>query len=876
MTVDHVSTASTIRKRADYDIFISYSRRDKDFVRRLWEALEQANQNAWVDWDDIPPTADWREEIYLGIEAADNFVFVISPHSVASVVCAEELAHAIQQGKRLVPIVRQDVDYESVHPELARLNWIFFRELDDFDTGLRTLIQAIATDLKHVRAHTRLLVRAREWESRSQDDSFLLRGNDLEEAEQWLREGASKTPQPIALQRAYISASRQAETTRQETEMRLHRLTPQQYRNRQALLNKVRNFWVKGVLEASLHERVMLELGLEERADAVATPWNVTLTNADQTETVVPSDTPVLSIFDQLGTGRTLLILGEPGSGKTTTLLQLTRDLVTRAEQDLGHPLPVVLNLSSWSGEKPAIADWLRSELSSKYQVPSAVGKDWVSQQQLLLLLDGLDEVRPTDREACVSAINQFHRQYGPEIVVCSRLIDYEALANRLNFQTAIYLRSLTAEQVSHSLANAGPDLAGLQLLLRQDETLRELAKSPLMLNLMTLAYRGVSSQNLPKTEFVEECRQHLFNTYIERMFKRRAGPQLYSQAQVMHWLTWLAQRMAQLSQTVFLIDELQPLWLQKESERRNYQMIFKFMLMGLWGGIHVGLLAGLEADLVNFDWAIGFVGLLYGLLGGAIYGLMGGHLAHLASNADQNKVRNRIIGCSVNGLLLGSIYGPIFGWIYGPIGALAYAAIYSLIGALIYGPTHATKMIEPVDTFRWSWRKARNYFPAGLAIALVLDLGTPTGLAASVIFGCMTILIFSFEKKNEVDRRTTPNHRIRLSARNAGKLFVLTATVTGIALGLVEGPLYGIVNGILFGLGSAILGARGAGITCLKHFALRFVLWRGGCIPWNYARLLNYASDRIFLQKVGGGYVFIHRLLLEHFAQLEPRSPEP
>lgn len=57
------SSISRVKNRADYDIFISYSRRDKDFVRQLWEALERANQNAWVDWNHMPPTADSRQEI---------------------------------------------------------------------------------------------------------------------------------------------------------------------------------------------------------------------------------------------------------------------------------------------------------------------------------------------------------------------------------------------------------------------------------------------------------------------------------------------------------------------------------------------------------------------------------------------------------------------------------------------------------------------------------------------------------------------------------------------------------------------------------------------------------------------------------------------
>ena len=47
-------------------------------------------------------------------------------------------------------------------------------------------------------------------------------------------------------------------------------------------------------------------------------------------------------------------------------------------------------------------------------------------------------------------------------------------------------------------------------------------------------------------------------------------------------------------------------------------------------------------------------------------------------------------------------------------------------------------------------------------------------------------------------------------------------------------------------------------------------MLYRLGDAPWNYARFLDYATERLFLQKVGGGYIFIHRMLLEHFAQMD------
>jgi len=280
-------------------------------------------------------------------------------------------------------------------------------------------------------------------------------------------------------------------------EIRLHRLTPQQYRNRQALLNKVRNYWVKGVLETSLHNRVLIELSLEERPQAIAHPWNFTLETVDEPQKLLPYGTKLIELFDSIGEGRTLLILGNPGSGKTTTLLELTRDLVANAEQDIGQPIPVVFNLSSWGGEKQTLSDWLVKELNTKYQVPKQVGQGWVKNQQLLLLLDGLDEVQAEYREACIVALNAFHQEYGSEIVVTSRIKDYEALSNCLNFQSAVYLRSLTLEQISHSLEGADSYLEGLRALLLKDEMLRELAKSPLMLNIMAMAYQEVAVNGL-------------------------------------------------------------------------------------------------------------------------------------------------------------------------------------------------------------------------------------------------------------------------------------------------------------------------------------------------------------------------------------------
>jgi len=198
------------------DVFISYSRRDLEFVQRLDASLAERGKDVWVDWQDILPTAEWLEEVYEGVESSDNFLFVISPDSLASEVCARELGHALEQHKRLVPVVRRDARDEPVPEPLATRNWTFFRDEDDYRASFETLVSALETDLDWVSAHTRLLGRALEWEKEGREVSYLLRGRDLQEAEHWVAsQSAKRDPQPTPLQLEYVLAARRAATRRQ-------------------------------------------------------------------------------------------------------------------------------------------------------------------------------------------------------------------------------------------------------------------------------------------------------------------------------------------------------------------------------------------------------------------------------------------------------------------------------------------------------------------------------------------------------------------------------------------------------------------------------------------------------------------------------------
>ena len=176
------------------DVFISYAREDRTFVQRLHDALANAGRESWVDWEGIPASAKWMAEVRAAIDQADCFCFVVSPDSVESPVCREEAAHAAASNKRIVPLLHREVPDGLVPETVAAHNWISFSD-QHFDQAFATLVKALETEPEHVHAHTRLLVRAKEWHA-TKDRSLLLRGQDLNQAEAWLASSQGKEPAP--------------------------------------------------------------------------------------------------------------------------------------------------------------------------------------------------------------------------------------------------------------------------------------------------------------------------------------------------------------------------------------------------------------------------------------------------------------------------------------------------------------------------------------------------------------------------------------------------------------------------------------------------------------------------------------------------------
>ena len=334
-------------------------------------------------------------------------------------------------------------------------------------------------------------------------------------------------------------------------------------RDRSRMLEKVRKIWITGFLERSLSHETRILLGLSERLDAVARPMDLLVQRPDQGERPLPPGMQIVEVFDAM---EQLLILGAPGSGKTTLLLELARDLLDRAVRDPTHPIPVVFPLSTWAESRRPLAEWLMEELYQRYDVPRKIGQAWVDADQILPLLDGLDEVKPAHRAACVEAINAFRKAHDLPLVIGSRTADYHALAVPLQLYGAIVVQHLSAQQADSYLTEIGPAGEAVRRAMGHDPMLGEMLDSPLMLNIVTAAYAGQPGSQPRLSGTLKERRDHLFGAYVDQMFRRRGVDRHYPPQRTVHWLTWLAWQMVRHSQTVFYIERLQPDWLPGET----------------------------------------------------------------------------------------------------------------------------------------------------------------------------------------------------------------------------------------------------------------------------------------------------------------------
>jgi transcriptional regulator with XRE-family HTH domain len=361
--------------------------------------------------------------------------------------------------------------------------------------------------------------------------------------------------------------------------------------------------------------------------------------------------------------------------------------------------------------------------------------------------------------------------------------------------------------------------------------------------------------------------------------------------------------------------------------QRWSWVRFWHIFVRGLWDGFKAAVIIGAFSGFLfgvtgGLSRGISYA-TVFGLFSWLLVGLQSGLAARSVRRGSSSKVPVRSIWDRlVDGLLTGGAAWLTFGFVeemllndlreavvYGSVIGVAYGLTYSL-GGIVNQLQVLDTEIRPSEVVGWSWGSInllgnlQQGILTGLAIfvcivvvfggASSVFLGPHYGFAyaavmaaiVSVAFGVagsLTGILNSGWQSNLLLEQLLlrPNEGIRRSASNS--LFAASfGLIGGLASGLASGLAFGVIGGlagwpvlasgftvvfvIIFVVYFALL--RG-GFSCMKHYILRWFLWRSRSMPWQYIQFLDDAAEHILLRKIGGGYIFAHRLLMEYFASL-------
>jgi TIR domain/WD domain, G-beta repeat len=282
-----VVVAEATQKDNKLNVFISYSRDDLGFSDQLDAALAVAGFDTTLDRRGISAGEDWKSRLSNLIRDTDTVVFVLSPASARSEICAWEVGEAITLRKRIIPVLSRPLDGATPPPQLADLDYIFFYEeprsaRSGFGTGLGRLVAALNTDLDWLREHTRYLQRATEWDAGGRPANRLLYGSDIASAKTWAANRPKAAPEPTALHLDFIRASEAQENRQQSAEaQRLRQLAEVQAEREAAFAEKA---VAQAEREAAFAERAAAQ---EREADARRSEAESQKREAEQARRVV-------------------------------------------------------------------------------------------------------------------------------------------------------------------------------------------------------------------------------------------------------------------------------------------------------------------------------------------------------------------------------------------------------------------------------------------------------------------------------------------------------------------------------------------------------------------------------------------------------------
>ncbi|MFF5085182.1 NACHT domain-containing protein [Actinoplanes sp. NPDC000266] len=557
-----------------------------------------------------------------------------------------------------------------------------------------------------------------------------------------------------------------------------------------------------------------IPLTLDERPGAVRRPVHL-VQRIGGTEFQISGEAGgvgVIDVFDQMS--GSMLILGAPGAGKTTQLLDLAAALLDRE----GERIPVVLDLADWSQprwswRRPDRAPddfrrWLESQLDDRYRIPAAVARAWLDDDRFVLLFDGLDEVRESYRDRCVSEINKLE---AASVVVCSREADYERLTERLRLQGAVVIRPLAGE----------------------------LLTTPLMFDVVRMAGGGRDTGAL-------------FDAYIVEMLARRRGQETESPERALRAVRALAQASVRLDAGA-RVARLNFVTLGEALDEPAAQ-VARRRLLPLGGTI--------GAIICSVTMAL-FAGWVPGMVVAAV---SAAPLVMWRPEPPSARWRFRwpvVIVYALAVAVTGSaVSAALVWWSRHSTGSWQAATVIDILIALV-----AVAMVARAGFL------GRRAFVLLLAYGVVaavlvawrgLGPGAQTGLVVGVLTAT-NLALFSLTvcfPSGPPQRRHLPT-RLAVLAITAAPLLATSTWWTAASGPALGGFAAGLFAGLSFGAFFAVVPAPGV----LAWVALRAV---GEPYPWRPG-LLRFAADRSLLVDTDEGHRFVHLLIRNHLAACDP-----
>jgi hypothetical protein len=570
--------------------------------------------------------------------------------------------------------------------------------------------------------------------------------------------------------------------------------------------------------------------------------------------------------------GRQLVILGAPGSGKTTQVLVLMRHLLDVARRDPSAPVPELFQLPSWAKDRKPLVEWLTEQLQRRHGFRRTVGRSLLVHRRIVPMLDGLDEVAREHRADCMAEITRFWTTHGGgPIILCSRLAEYQELSERLPFGGAVIVEAPGDEQRQRYLEAAGPlwDAVRASLIAGDNPALGELLATPLMLSVVVLAYRGRDPSPLCAIHDLHEEAARLWAGYVEQMHARDYDPVLpsatpYTKEQAVHWLTWLASDMRERDATELWVHECAgpPEFLQQVEV---VSRLLRGLVIGLLFGLVFGLLAGdpvfgLVVALitavvssaikvsqptyqVRFNLRTVVSRLVRRLVTGVVGGLLGGLVVGLALGtyfALNDWLGVGFVESLVDGLVVGLNSGLSLGLFFGLVGGL-------VVGLIDASPDRSRLAVNsPSQVITDS---ARLGLISGLVGGLVCGLGG--GLVAALVSELIHVLLGLVGLISAL-----------LNALLGGRLGNVLVSVPrgGLIFGLGGGPVLALVGGLVAGLAGGLDAALG-------HCVYRSLLWYKGWAPLQWPRFLDWACSHLYLHSTGAAYQWVHVELRDYLA---------